>query len=157
MKTDIQNLSASFAEIFNSNTRDNNEIYYFINDKESHSELTDFIRDDIHQGYLPDDFKYKTVYYFLEAIAEGNTEFDQALDYVGVDHNNHELLKWVNSNLNRMDYINQVLQESEINDFGQLLSAGQYLEVEEICSQTYQFLENQLELLSENEEELENE
>lgn len=155
MKTDIQNLAASFAEIFNSNTRENDEIYYFINDNESQTELIDFIRDDIHQGYLPDDFKYKTVYYFLEAIAEGNTEFDQVLDYVGVDHNYHDLLKWVNSNLNRMDYINQVLQECDINDFGQLLSAGQCREIEEICSQTYQFLEIQLELLSENEEELE--
>jgi hypothetical protein len=149
MNENLQKIAASFKEAFRTKKRENGELFYYIENKEDNEVLRDFISDSVHQDFFPDDFKYKTVYYFLEAVEEGNTEFEEAFEYVEPDHNNHDLLSWASSNLNRMHYVNEVLEEGMIDDFGRLLRAGQYREIEEICTLTYQFLEDQAELSAE--------
>lgn len=151
----MQNLASSYVEWFAAKTRDNGELFYVVEEQPSTIELKEFIRDEIHEGYLPDDFKYKTLYYFLEAIAEGQTDYDYAVDYVGVDLNYPDLLAWLGSNSNRAEYANQALEEHHFTDIENCLRAAQYREIEEICSQTYSFLERQLETSLEADEEVE--
>lgn len=151
--SELQQIAASYLEAFQSKSRENGESFYFIEDKSEHHELQDFIRDHVHQGYLPDDFKYQTVYQFIEAVSLGNTDYDNAIDYVQPDYYYPDLLKWSSSNLNRAEYINEALTEFEIKDHERLLRSAQWKEIEEICSQTYGFLEQQAELLCEQQEE----
>jgi len=153
MSKDIQTIATDLVASFNTKEKSTGEHFYYVEDTEANEELKDFIRDQIHQDYLPDDFKYKTVYQFLEAVSLGNTDYDNAIDYVQPDYYYPDLLKWSSSNLNRAEYINEALTEFEIKEHEQLLRSAQWIEIEEICSQTYSFLEQQAEQLCEQQEE----
>ncbi len=141
---ELQQIAASYLEAFKSRTRDGGERYYYLDDKNEYLVLQDFIRDEVHEGYLPDDFKYKTVHACFEAVAEGFSSLEEVIDYVGTDDRYFDLLSWSASHLNRIDYVNQVLEETSLRSYTDILSHAQYLEVYEICSQTFNFLEEQV-------------
>lgn len=153
MSKDIQDIATSLVASFNTNQRANGELYYFVEVQEANEDFMDFIRDEIHEDFAPDDFKYYTVYHFIEAIAEGNVDYLQALDCMYIDIGMHDLQKWASSHLSRSYYVNTVLEESDIRDFYQLLAASQWREIEEICELTFAFLEKQVELNCDQQEE----
>lgn len=124
---------------------DKRGIIHILKSEAKNYKLHDFIRD-IHDGFVPDDFKYRIVYEALQAISEQDKEY---LDYPAVDADiyTHDLTQW-SQNLNRHDYINTVLEEGilygrELN-FADLLRQSQQLEIDMICNEVYSFVEERI-------------
>lgn len=122
---------------------DKRGVIYTVKSEASNSELHEFIRD-IHDGMLPDDFKYRIVYEALEAISE-----QDELDYPAIEADiyTHDLIQW-SQNLSRHDYINTVLEEATLYgrqlNFDDLLRQSQQLEIDMICNQVYAFVEERI-------------
>jgi hypothetical protein len=107
--------------------------------------LHDFIRDEVHDGRLPDDFCYNTIYESLSAISEGCEE-----NYcLGIEPNvyTHELVTW---SILRGEYVDEILtdyhQYPEQLSYFDLLQRAQSIEIEEITSKVLAFVERQAEL-----------
>lgn len=122
---------------------DKRGVIYTLKSEASNSELHDFIRD-IHDGMLPDDFKYRITFEALEAMRD-----QDELDYPSVEADiyTHDLIKW-SQNLSRHDYINTVLNDAilygrELN-FASLLMQSQQLEIDMICNEVYSFVEERI-------------
>ena len=115
--------------------------------KSNDSNLYHFIRDEIHEGYLPDDFKYAVTFSAIQAITEGRSE-DYALG-IEPDIYTSDLLSWASSNLLRQEYLDEVLltsiNEGLTKSFFEVLQHAQALEIEEITSMTLAFVESELE------------
>lgn len=88
-----------------------------------------------HGDMLPDDWKFKFVVEALDTISEAQegTEED-ALHEWEPDVYSYTLLQWVSSNLERMEYVNEVVQEYGWSDLGLAgaLMEGQKEEFEEV-------------------------
>jgi hypothetical protein len=122
----IQELARQYADWFETATR---------------SDDTDFIRlktedDNIHQlirnahgDMMPDDFKYQFIHEALEAIAETDDIDDVCLE---PDIYNRDLLKWVSSNLNRPNYVDEAVEELGYKDLFNSLAIGQIREKDEV-------------------------
>tara|TARA_R110002126_G_scaffold146224_22_gene292188 strand:+ start:3791 stop:4264 length:474 start_codon:yes stop_codon:yes gene_type:complete len=122
---------------------DKRGVIHILKSEASNSELHDFIRD-IHEGMLPDDFKYRIVHEALEAISE-----QDELDYPAIEADiyTHDLIQW-SQNLSRHDYINTVLNDAilygrELN-FADLLRQSQQLEIDMIINEVYSFVEERI-------------
>jgi hypothetical protein len=122
---------------------DKRGVIHILKSEASNSELHDFIRD-IHDGILPDDFKYRITFEALEAMRDQNE-----LDYptVEADIYTHDLIQW-SQNLSRHDYINTVLNDAilysrELN-FADLLRQSQQLEIDMIINEVYSFVEERV-------------
>lgn len=121
--------------------------------KSSNSDLSNCIHEEIHDGFLPDDFKYTTTFDAVSAIAEGRAE-EYALG-LEPDIYTHDLLTWAASHLGRQEYLDEALTTAIENGQNltsyQLLQSAQLIEIEEIAVIVRNFVERQYE--SENESE----
>jgi hypothetical protein len=122
---------------------------FWIGDNDSN--LYDTFRDDIHgTDFLPDDFRFKTIYHLLdlfnqyEYIEDIENNLHETTESL-VDVYNSELLKWVSSNLKRISYVDEYIQDYEPSDLVQSLMGGQYNEI-------YELANNILTVLKENKE-----
>lgn len=137
----INELLEKFTTIRTGN--DNRGEIYILKSEASNSELHEFIRD-IHDGMLPDDFKYRIVHEALEAMRD-----QDELDYPSVEADIYtlDLIQW-SQNLSRHDYINTVLEEAILYgrdlNFSDLLRQSQQLEIDMICNQVYAFVEERI-------------
>jgi len=114
--------------------------YYFDNYQ---SEFYQSLQSELSDGIPLDSFRLETAYYFLEALAE-EPDLESAINYLESDISTFDLLAWVESNLGRTGYVNDLLLEGGINDFHNLLSLAQLQEIEEVCHAVYRYLEPQL-------------
>lgn len=105
-----------------------------------------------HDGMMPDDYRYK----FLSDIVCTLADYDEqtltdllcgdydVYDIVGEpDIMNHVLLQWQASNLTRMEYADQVLEEMEPKTLSDLLMAAQLEEMKKVLSLILNWLESQ--------------
>lgn len=122
--------------------------------KSTESDLYHFVRDDLHDGYLPDDFKYSVAFDAVNAIAEGGRD-EYALG-IEPDIYSNDLLIWASSDLNRLEYLDEALTSAidsgSHSNFTQLIQQAQAVEIEEITSAVLGFVEEQAELEAEEED-----
>lgn len=92
-----------------------------------------------HDGMMPDDYKYQYIVEALEYINDNLDPFgDDSLDEIDVydacepDYMNHDLLKWLSSNLERMEYVDQVLAGMETPTLSTALMMAQSEERAEV-------------------------
>lgn len=139
------------SEISVSNIGSEEVRYYFDNYQ---SEFYQSLQSELDDGIPLDSFRLETAYYFLEALEE-EPDLESAINYLEPDISTFDLLSWVESNLGRTGYINDLLIEGSINDFHSLLSLAQQQEIEEVCHAVYRYLEHQLDKTVEEEIEYE--
>ena len=115
--------------------------FYFENFQ---SDFFEYLRDELNDGIPLDNFRVQVAYYFLEGIDE-HKDYDLAVESVEPDIYNSELLSWLSSNYGRADYVNQILEESDVQDCFHLLRIAQYREIEEVSQAVFNYIESQLE------------
>jgi len=104
-----------FYNMFERKTRDNGENFYCLKDG-SPQILTDLIYTaHSHGEFLPDDFIYSQVHFSLSHISDMEEDSDREEWYYDIEPDcyNHDLLKWVSSNLNRMAEVDEVIEECQ--------------------------------------------
>ncbi len=91
-------------------------------------ELMRIVRD-AHGGYMPDDHRYRFIVEALELVAEcENVERVEVIP----DNQASRLTGWLNSKINRLEYMTRAMAEFESKDSLQLLTAAQYIERREV-------------------------
>jgi len=149
MSKNINKVAIQNIELFQIKTREDGEEFIVCN---SDGAIKDLIHE-VHNGHLPDDFKYKIIYNCIESVAGGRTEISGVLEDVTADIYIHELITWSASNSTRLSFINDVLADYQVEGFIDLLQLAQSNEIEEICYATLSFLENEAEHTLANDEE----
>ena len=86
----------------------------------------------VHGDMLPDDFRYKMIHSILQ-------EMDDTEEYEDLDIDNlipiytNELIGWLDSNITRLSYCDEYLEEYVvISDTISLLSGGYMMELQEV-------------------------
>lgn len=99
--------------------------------------VIDLVRE-AHGDFLPDDYRYEYIKESLELIAQDVEDAEESLE---ADTYNADLLKWVSSNLNRMAYVDQALEECKCAFLGEYLAIGQLTERQEVFTLVLSSLE----------------
>ena len=99
----------------------------------------------VHGDMLPDDFRYKMIHSILQ-------EMDDTEEYEDLDIDNlipiytHELIGWLDSNITRLSYCDQYLEEYVvISDTISLLSGGYMMELNEVYYLINEWLDENIE------------
>ena len=106
---------------------------------------------DAHGDFLPDDYKYSFIHDSLCIIAYSESEEDyfEAIDQ-DVDIYTSALLAWLSSNIDRVQYINDVLEEyPDIRTGDKLLMIAQFKEREDVFNSVLNSLNKQIEIINE--------
>lgn len=149
MKT-INELAEESLEWFVTDTRDDGE--KFTKTKDGRPKwLTDLIFT-AHGDMMPDDHRYKFIEEALELIADQDADID--CPEIEADIYTSDLTKWLNSRNDRVYYLSEALENSDITDGFQLLMMAQSIEREEIY---YSVLNSLRELCKDQEDEEEQE
>lgn len=91
-----------------------------------------------HDSFLPDDYKYLYIVESLNMIVDSTTEDNYMEDItseIEADTYNHELLEWLNSNINRANYCDQYIEEyGELKDVNLMerIAYGQLYEKQQV-------------------------
>lgn len=114
------------------------------------SSLYDFIREVIHEGRWPDNFKYRCVYRALEDLSQQMPEnFD--VPCLDPDIYYSEQDAWASRSASQ-EYLNQVLEEQTdfglVRDYYSLIRVAQQKELDEISYRVFQFIEEEVEKLN---------
>jgi len=84
----------------------------------------------VHNGMLPDDCRYRMIHDILCNMDEDDEDLNIG-DLIPVYTN--ELISWLNSNITRLSYCDQYLEEYDsISDTISLLSGGYMMELQEV-------------------------
>lgn len=126
----------TLANSFHVKTRDNGDTFYCGKDRAPCyiSDLCHYA----HGGMMPDDYKYQYIVEALEYINDNLDLLADSLDEIDVydacepDYMNHDLLKWLSSNLERMEYVDQVLAGMETPTLSTALMLAQSEERAEV-------------------------
>lgn len=137
--TTTQKTTQDFAKealsYFERITRSNDSEAYITKPETPHW-LTNLIRF-AHIDFMPDDWKYEFIHNALLHYADNDFDDDdlpEAIDSC-LSIYNHELLKWVSSNLNRSSYVDDAVNEWAVDrpfNLYEALTSGQYKELEEV-------------------------
>ena len=99
----------------------------------------------VHGDMLPDDFRYKMIHSILQ-------EMDDTEEYEDLDIDNlipiytHELIGWLDSNITRLSYCDQYLEEFwQVSDTIHLLSGGYMMELNEVYYLINEWLDENIE------------
>lgn len=136
MKT-IQEFAREAADYFTTGCREDGTEYNKINDY-APDWVFELVRT-AHDDMLADDNKYRFVEYALELIAD-NTDDDLDCPYIEPDSYTSDLTSWLNSDVRRVYYIDEVLSEYAIQDGFSLLAHAQVREKEEVYFLVLEFL-----------------
>lgn len=136
----IKALAGELYRAFEAKTRDNGDTFYCLKDG-SPEWMTDAIRaahDDANM--LPDDWRYAAIREAANSIedADETDDFEDASREFAdsVDSYNADLLAWCASNLSRMAYCDEAMEEfGKPDDLATLLSWGQMTERREVFDQ----------------------
>jgi hypothetical protein len=99
-----------------------------------------WIQDMIHachyQGMLPDNYVFEWVYEFCNEISELGDDDDPLDIEVHADIYTHDLLKWLSSNLARIDFVEDAIDEYHAGhdkcDLPLMIGIGQEKEMQEV-------------------------
>ncbi|QBG35966.1 hypothetical protein [Litorilituus sediminis] len=142
MSKEIQDFASDLRnQITKEHINEDKVKFYFENYK---SDFLSHLREELNDGIPLDNYRMQVTYYLLEGLEE-HKDFDLALDSVEPDIYNADLLLWLSSNLHRADYVNQLLEETNIQDCFTLIRAAQYREIEEVSQVVFNYIENELE------------
>ena len=101
--------------------------------------IQDMIHERHYQGMLPDDFVFENVYLFCKEISELDENDDPHYIEVHGDTYTHYLLKWLSSNLARIDFVEDAFDDSgwtALNCYlRQMIGIGQEKELDETPGQ----------------------
>ena len=85
-----------------------------------------------HGDMLPDDFRYKMIHSILQEMDDTEEYDDLCIDDLIPIYTN-ELISWLDSNITRLSYCDQYLEEYvAISDTISLLSGGYMMELQEV-------------------------
>ena len=95
-----------------------------------------------HGDFMPDDTRYEFILDALHIIANG-ANLDEAEDSLEADIYNANLLRWVSSNLVRMGYVDEAMEEigGEFDSLASALQLGQLAERREVLYAIWKELE----------------
>jgi len=85
-----------------------------------------------HSDMLPDDHKYRMIHSILQEMDDNEEYEDLDIDNL-IPIYTYELTSWLESNISRLSYCDDYLQEyGEISDTISLLSGGYMMELQEV-------------------------
>lgn len=85
-----------------------------------------------HGDMLPDDFRYKMIHSILQEMDDNDEYEDLDIDNL-IPIYTYELVAWLDSNITRLSYCDQYLEEYVvISDTISLLSGGYMMELQEV-------------------------
>ncbi|TXH93721.1 MAG: hypothetical protein E6Q75_15025 [Rheinheimera sp.] len=131
-----------FLSEFSVHSKENGEVYAVNRE----GALYEFIRDEIHDGHLPDDFRFKTVYRALEDIS---LQDETALNVPQIEPDIYysDLNRWASRSISH-DYLNQAIESQQYygiaNSYFDLVTRAQQIELDEITIKVYQFVLDEL-------------
>lgn len=127
----LENVADDTSKYIVRGTRDNGDVYYHSVD-DTPEWIMDMIRE-AHGDKLPDDYVYNWIDSALSAISDGMTEDDlyERVDST-VDSYTAALTAWLASDVNRVYYLTEVLEENDVKDGFSALAQAQYREIEEV-------------------------
>ena len=139
------NLIKEYLSQFKSTNR-NEEVVYSV-DREG--DLYEFIRVEVHEGSLPDNFKFKAVYFALEDLSlQDLTSLEVPI--LETDTYYSDLNEWAARSISRV-YLNEALEQQAhfgiVNTYSDLIGRAQQMELDEISSKVYQFVQDEIEKL----------
>lgn len=139
------NLIKEYLSQFKSTNR-NEEVVYSV-DREG--DLYEFIRVEVHEGSLPDNFKFKAVYFALEHLSlQDLTSLE--VPTLETDTYYSDLNQWATRSLSHA-YLNEALEQQAdfgiVNLYFDLIGRAQQMELDEISSKVYQFVQDEIEKL----------
>ena len=86
----------------------------------------------VHGDFMPDDFRYKMIHSILQEMDDNDEYEDLDIDNL-IPIYTYELVAWLDSNITRLSYCDQYLEEyGEISDTIHLLSGGYMMELNEV-------------------------
>jgi hypothetical protein len=98
--------------------------------------IQDMIHECHYQGMLPDNYVFEWVYEFCNEIADLDEDGDPLDIEVHADTYTHDLLKWLSSNLTRMDFVEDAIDEyyncNDKCDLALMIGIGQEKEMQEV-------------------------
>ncbi len=142
MSKDIKNIAVKLRNEIKKQKINEDKVKFFFEDYQSNFEA--HLRDELDDGIPLDSYRVEVAYYFLDSLEESQ-DIDITLDSLEPDIYNADLLSWLSSNLRRADYVNQILEESDIQDCFSLLRSAQYREIEEVTQAIINYIESELE------------
>ena len=145
MPKSIQELAQELSSALIVKVRANGDNFTCLED-DSPDWMTEVIRE-VHNGDMPNDYTYEFISDAAIAI-HSNDDIDNARDELEPDIYTHDLTKWLHSNVTRVEYLTEALQEYPIDDGYRLLAVAQGKERIEV----FDALVNALEALAEEAE-----
>ena len=131
------------AKQLTSKNRSNGDLFITLK-SDAPEYIRTFVRS-IHQGYMPDDFKYSFLAESLRALREHDS-LDDAKDSLESDIYNHELIRWLASHSGRVEYVNEAVIDgiASVVNFNliQIIGVGQLEEKKEVFDLVVQNLKN---------------
>ena len=98
-----------------------------------------------HDGMLPDDHKYRMIHSILQEMDDTEEYDDLCIDDLIPIYTN-ELISWLDSNISRLSYCDQYLEEYVvISDTISLLSGGYMMELQEVYYLINEWLDENIE------------
>jgi len=142
----IKDLASHFEGFFIKKQRDNGEDFWIV--ESAPDELKELIRD-AHEDMFPDDYKYE---FIREALLDfaSYEDIDSAIDNIEADPYTAGLTHWLASDINRVYYLTEAIEQYEPKDGFQVLTLAQYDEKREVYSSVQNSLEK---IMDEYEEE----
>jgi hypothetical protein len=99
----------------------------------------------VHDGMLPDDFRYKMIHSILQEMDDNEEYEDLNIDDLIPIYTN-ELISWLDSSISRLSYCDQYLEEYVvISDTISLLSGGYMMELNEVYYLINEWLDENIE------------
>ena len=99
----------------------------------------------VHGDFMPDDFRYKMIHSILQEMDDNDEYEDLDIDNL-IPIYTYELVAWLDSNITRLSYCDQYLEEyGEISDTIHLLSGGYMMELNEVYYLINEWLDENIE------------
>lgn len=154
----MKNLTEFVQTLVNSfqiKTRDDGSTFYCAKD-----DAPEYVSDlcyDVHDYMLPDDYRYQFLVEALEYIDDNLDPLDDSLDSIDPfdacepDCMNHDLIRWLGSNLSRMYYCDNVMQDYQLDQLAHVLMQAQQAERVEVMELAIDWIKSQQGELWDNE------
>lgn len=139
----MSNIVNYFLSEFSIHNKGGDEVYAVNRE----GDLYEFIRDEIHEDYQPDDFRFKTVYRALEDLSLQD-QADLNVPILETDIYYADLNKWATRSIS-LNYLNDAIEQQEhfgiAQNYYQLIGRAQQMELDEISCKVYQFVQFEIE------------
>lgn len=152
----VQRLAGEAYALFYSDTRDDGASFVALK-----NEAPEWLRDivyEAHADFGPDDFRYDVIQDAFGAIHDADPSYLDDLDHEfsdNVDVYTGQLTAWLASNINRLAYCDEAVEEGLIEpdaDMSRRLMIGQYMERREVFAAVLHGLREHAEEIDDAEE-----